>query len=142
MSESGKGAKSRGSCRLGCMVVLVVLMTGCAASPRANSSPVPLASKIVRHTTPRPGRGFPQTGDFYPLESKKLGETGGPDVRACLDANGNLTAPPVLVRSSGSVRLDEAGLRLAAAGSGHYEPATENGRPVAECFVYRIAFRL
>ena len=74
------------------------------------------------------------------MESKKLGETGGPDVRACLDANGNLTASPTLVRTSGSVRLDQAGLKLAAAGSGHYEPATENGKPVPECFVYRIVF--
>lgn len=108
--------------------LFLVLLAGCAATPS------------TRHTTPRPGVGFPETREFYPTESKAQGEAGGPAVRACIDANGVLTAPVTLVRSSGSERLDKAGLALASAGSGHYQPATDDGKPVPECFVYRILF--
>lgn len=121
------------------MTVVVLLATGCTTSPQAGSGAPAPAPDVVKQT-PRPGPGFPQTGDFYPAESKKLGETGGPIVRACLDASGKLTAPVELVKTSGSARLDEAGVALATAGSGHYRPATEAGKPVAACFAYRISF--
>jgi outer membrane biosynthesis protein TonB len=121
---------------------LLLLVSGCATPPvtQSNQATPVAAKKAVTHATPRPGQGFPQTEDFYPLQSKRLGETGTPDVRACVNADGTLSAPPTLVRTSGSVRLDEAALALAAAGSGHYMPATENGNPVSECFVFRIGF--
>jgi hypothetical protein len=49
---------------------------------------------------------------------------------------------PALAQPSGSQRLDEAALRLARAGSGHYRPTTENGAPVNACYSYRIRFEL
>jgi hypothetical protein len=72
--------------------------------------------------------------------TKKLGETGASDVRACVDITGKLTMPPTLVRTSGSPRLDQAALKLATAGSGHYLPAIEHGQLVSACFVFRIRF--
>ncbi|TLY91210.1 MAG: energy transducer TonB, partial [Gammaproteobacteria bacterium] len=45
-------------------------------------------------------------------------------------------------RSSGSARLDDGALKLAHAGSGHYRPTTEDGRPVDSCYVFRIRFEL
>jgi hypothetical protein len=38
------------------------------------------------------------------------------------------------------IALDQAALALATAGSGHYLPATDNGKPVPDCFVYKIWF--
>ncbi|MDB6014146.1 MAG: Protein containing TonB [Gammaproteobacteria bacterium] len=129
--------QSQGRYRGWLLMVVVLLTAGCATSPQTNSG---APSPNVIKQTPRPGPGFPQTENFYPLESKKLGETGGPIVRACLDEKGVLTAPVELVKTSGSARLDQAGVALATAGSGRYRPATENGKPVPACFAYRINF--
>ena len=118
-------------------VLLALLASGCATSPETGAHQSTAPSK---HNNPRPGNGFPPTGAFYPAESKSLGEVGAPNVRACVNAIGVLTAPPTLATSSGNERLDQAALALAAAGSGHYQPATDNGKPVPDCFVYKIWF--
>jgi TonB family protein len=78
--------------------------------------------------------------EFYPLEAKKLGETGAAIVRACVDTTGQLSAPPTVVRTSGSPRLDRGALELATAGSGHYLPAMEHGQHVSKCFEFQVKF--
>jgi TonB family protein len=89
-----------------------------------------------------PGRGFPNTDDFYPAASRRLAETGATTVQVCVDSQGRLASDPVITQSSGIVRLDDGALKLARAGSGHYRPTTENGQPVSSCYPYRIRFRL
>jgi periplasmic protein TonB len=89
-----------------------------------------------------PDHGFPNTDDYYPTASRRLGETGSAVVRVCVDEQGRLTALPAVVRSSGSARLDEGAIRLARAGSGHYRPTIEDGRPVNSCYAFRITFTL
>ena len=100
------------------------------------------AAKPVDRVLGGPGTGFPNTGDYYPAMARRLGEAGAAAVQVCVDANGRLTANPAIVRSSGITRLDEGALRLAQAGSGHYRPTTENGRPVGSCYAFRVRFRL
>ncbi|MGB6357057.1 MAG: TonB family protein [Steroidobacteraceae bacterium] len=63
-------------------------------------------------------------------------------VKVCVDAKGRLTSAPTMVESSESARLDEAALRLAQAGSGHYRASTEDGQPVYSCYPFRIRFEL
>jgi TonB family protein len=89
-----------------------------------------------------PGKGFPNADDFYPATSQRLGESGSVNVRACVGTDGALTTEPTIDKTSGSPRLDEGALRLAQAGSGKYMPATENGKRVASCFVFRVTFVL
>lgn len=89
-----------------------------------------------------PGVGFPNTGDYYPPAARRGDEAGSSVVSVCVDAGGRLTAAPTLVASSGFGLLDGGALRLARAGSGHYRPTTENGRPVSSCYAFRITFRL
>ena len=89
-----------------------------------------------------PGKGFPTTADYYPDASRRISETGATNVQVCVDPQGRLTGDPMLARSSGSHRIDEAALRLARAGSGQYRPTTENGQPVSSCYAYRIRFEL
>jgi len=89
-----------------------------------------------------PGAGFPETGDFYPSPSIRLGEEGLSTVRVCVDRRGRLTSEPTTVRGSGSARLDEAALKLARAGSGHYRPTTEDGQPVSSCYPFGVRFQL
>jgi hypothetical protein len=45
-------------------------------------------------------------------------------------------------QTSGSGRLDTAAIRLAKAGSGHYRPSTDDGRPVSSCYPFKIRFQL
>ncbi len=49
--------------------------------------------------------------------------SGGAEVRVCADETGKLTQDPVITRSSGDARLDEAALRIARAGAPYYRPA-------------------
>ncbi|MBS0388243.1 MAG: TonB family protein [Proteobacteria bacterium] len=88
------------------------------------------------------GAGFPSAEVFYPASAKRLGEQGVADVRVCVDGSGRLTGIPTVSQSAGSPRLDEGAIRLAQAGSGHYRPATENGRAVSSCFAIRVRFML
>jgi TonB family protein len=105
------------------------------------ASPPP-SPRPVSRVTGGPGRGFPDTEDFYPDAARRLGEQGLVTVHVCVDGAGRLTAAPSVAQSSGSARLDEGALRLARAGSGHYRSTTEDGRPVSSCYPFRIRFDL
>ena len=96
----------------------------------------------VKHVLGGPGVGFPNPDDYYPSLAKHLNEQGVGTVQVCVDANGRLTADPTMAQGTGSARLDDGALKLARAGSGHYRPTTENGRPVNSCYAFRIRFQL
>lgn len=112
-----------------------------AHPPRVSGPPVP-APKPVSLVTGGPGADFPDTADYYPPMARRMTETGTAAVRVCVDSNGRLTANPAIFQSSGSPRIDQGALNLARAGSGHYRPTTENGRPVSACYAFRIRFQL
>jgi TonB family protein len=97
---------------------------------------------VVQQLAGGPGAGFPETADFYPSPSIRLGEEGLSTVRVCVDQKGRLTSDPTTVRGSGSARLDEAALKLARAGSGHYRATTEDGQPVNSCYPFGVRFQL
>ncbi len=103
--------------------------------------PPPPPRQVVR-TAPGTLKGFPNTEDFYPPASQRLGEEGTTMVKACVGADGKLSAEPAVVKSSGHSRLDEGAIKLAKAGSGKYKPATEDGKPVNSCFDFNIKFQL
>ncbi len=115
---------------------------GPGESPGTASQEPSEPSRTVNRVLGGPGKGFPDTADYYPPASRRLAETGAATVRVCVDAEGRLTARPTVARSSGSVRLDDGALKLAQAASGHYRPTTEDGRPVDSCYVFRIRFAL
>jgi TonB family protein len=89
-----------------------------------------------------PGTGFPDTADFYPSLSIHMAEQGMSTVRVCVDPRGRLTSDPATVQGSGSMRLDQAALKLARAASGHYRASTEDGHPVDSCYSLGIRFQL
>lgn len=88
------------------------------------------------------GPGFPHPDEYYPDVARRLEEQGMTTLKVCVDARGRLTADPVAAETSGSARLDAAAIRLAKAGSGHYRPSTDDGRPVSSCYPVRIRFQL
>lgn len=102
---------------------------------------VPASPRAATRIPGGPGAGFPDTDDYYPPVSRQLGEAGTTIVQVCVDASGRLTAAPLMIRSSGKARIDGGALELAKAGSGHYRPTTENGRPVSSCYAFRVTFR-
>jgi TonB family protein len=112
-----------------------------AEQPGSVSEP-PTPARVLNRIVGGPGKGFPNSDDYYPDASRRLGEAGVASVRVCVDAYGRLTAEPRVAQSSGSVRLDASALRLARAGSGHYRPTTEDGRPVDACYPLRIRFEI
>ena len=85
---------------------------------------------------------FPAPDSFYPDASRRLGEEGTAQVKLCIGAGGRLTQPPIIIRSSGSPRLDRAAIKYGEATSGHFHPATRNGVPVTVCTVLPIKFQL
>ena len=114
-----------------------------AAVPQVATDPDAAAAQPALHRIPGgPGRDFPNTEDFYPSASKRMQETGAATVVVCVNEAGRLTREPALERSSGYVRLDQAAVKLARAGSGRYRATTENGQPVAACYPFKIRFEL
>lgn len=105
-------------------------------------APPPPAPKPVNRVMGGPSKGFPSTQDFYPPASQRLGEQGAATVHVCVGTNGRITEQPTVTQSSGSSRLDEGAVKLAKAGSGHYRPTTEDGKPINSCFQFRIKFEL
>jgi TonB family protein len=89
-----------------------------------------------------PGYGFPQTDEFYPSTARWEGTQGVTTVRVCVDPRGALSAAPTIAQSSGSAVLDAGAIALARAGSGHYRSSTEDGRPIADCYAFRVRFEL
>jgi len=113
-------------------------------SPEPYSPPLdPVTpTHVVQQVAGGPGAGFPETTDFYPSVSIRLEEEGFSTVRVCVDKRGRLTSEPTTVKGSGSTRLDEAALKLARAGSGHYRATTEDGQAVNSCYPFGIRFQL
>ena len=99
-------------------------------------------TKMIDRVVGGPGKGFPNTDDYYPMASRRLGETGVATVHACVDSKGVLSGAPTIVQSSGSARIDQGALKLAQAGSGRYRPTTEDGAPVSSCYAFRVRFTM
>lgn len=110
--------------------------------PSIPPTTTPSLPQTVKQVLGGPGVRFPNTDDFYPPQSRLLDEQGVGTVQVCVDANGRLTADPTMAQGTGSARLDDGALKLARAGSGHYRPTTENGRPVSSCYAFRVRFQL
>jgi protein TonB len=104
--------------------------------------PAPRPPQPVNRQGGGPGTGFPSTEEYYPPASKRFNEEGYVTVHVCVGPNGKLTEDPTVAQTSGSARLDEAAIKLAKAGSGHYRPTTEDGQPVNSCLPFRIKFAL
>jgi protein TonB len=81
----------------------------------------------------------PDTFDYYPTTSRNLGEEGKVRVRICVGTNGRVSEAAVS-ETSGVERLDEAGVRLAK--QYRFKPATEDGKPIAQCFLLPVSFSL
>ena len=113
-----------------------------AVPTQQHAAPAPPPRPAGPSSPPKIGKGFPNTDDFYPDASRRLGEEGVSVVHACVGPNGKLSEAPSIATSSGKDRLDQAALKVAQAGSGKFTPAVEDGKPVGACFNFGIRFKL
>lgn len=81
----------------------------------------------------------PDTFDYYPNTSRNLGEEGRTRIRLCVGTNGRVTEATV-DQTSGFPRLDEASVRMAK--QFRFRPATQDGKPIPQCFVQPISWSL
>jgi TonB family protein len=69
------------------------------------------------------------------------GHANSATVRVCVDEKGKLRQDPAIVRSSGRPSLDQAAVKIAAAGSAFYRPDTSSdGAPTSGCAELAITF--
>ncbi len=80
-----------------------------------------------------------QTAPEYPREARRAGHEGTVWMRALVDVKGNVTKTKV-AKSSGSKSLDESA--KAAAIKNRFEPAQNDGKPVAVWIAYKVVFSL
>jgi|SRR5450631_163434 protein TonB len=102
--------------------------------------PAPPPPHASSKTNPTTGKNFPNSADYYPAASMRLGEEGSAIVHACVAPTSKLSEDPTIAKTSGSARLDEGAIKLAKAG--RYVAGTEDGKPVTGCFNMSIKFQL
>lgn len=108
---------------------------------RPVAAPPPVRAAVAG-TAIGAGKGMPSTDEYYPSSARRLGQEGLVAVTLCVGPDGKLTKAPTVVKSSGTASLDEAALRYAQATSGHWKPATEDGKPVEKCSQLPVRFTL
>jgi protein TonB len=104
--------------------------------------PPPMPRPSVPGTPLGQGRGFPNSEDYYPSGARRLGQEGISTVAVCVGPDGKLSKEPSVEKSSGTASLDEAALKLVHAASGHFKPATQEGKPIEACGKLPIRFTL
>jgi protein TonB len=116
-------------------------LTNVTDQPRPPAPPPPPAppAQVTKVPPKLAARGNPDTEEYYPPSSKRLGEQGNVVVNACIGVN-NRVSEATIQTSSGFERLDEAALKYARAL--RYVAGTENGKPAPACFAFRVRFQL
>jgi len=83
--------------------------------------------------TPAAAANAPDTSVSPPLP--RQGKVG---VCVCVDEAGKLAHAPIVLQSAGDSGLDKAAIEIAA--TGRYQPSTQNGKAVSDCFPLTVKF--
>jgi protein TonB len=81
----------------------------------------------------------PDLRDYYPSASINLKEEGNVRVRLCVSTAGRVTEATVAEPST-FARLNEAATKIAK--QYRFKPATEDGKPIAQCFLLPVKFNV
>jgi TonB family protein len=98
-------------------------------------TPLPAASQAAE---PVAGGTAQIAGDGRQIDSG--GHANSVTVHACVDESGKLKQDPTIVHSSGKTAVDQAAVRIAAAGSAYYRLDTSLNGPVSSCAQLTIRF--
>jgi protein TonB len=102
--------------------------------------PPPVAREPVRTRVSLDTKRSPPTDDYYPDSSRRNGEAGVVQIRACSGPDGRTSGDATVSKSSGFPKLDEAAVRWAK--RARWNPATEDGKPVQACSDFNVRFVL
>jgi outer membrane biosynthesis protein TonB len=83
---------------------------------------------------------LPDSEDYYPDELRRLRVQGATNMQVCVDERGVRRGEPQIEQTSGSERLDMAALNVAR--HGRYARSVQGETPVANCYHFRIIFKL
>ena len=117
-------------------ITLAWASQGSTGETRATTSRSPDARGASAPITAAPARVM---GD--PRQDDAGSQANSVTVRVCADATGKLTQDPTIVRSSGRASLDQAAVKIAAAGAAYYRPdAGSSGAAASGCAQLAIRF--
>jgi protein TonB len=109
---------------------------------KAPTAPPPAPKPKAAATEPRSDPKRPITQPEYPATSVRLGEEGAVILKFMVQPNGRVDGNTIsVVESSGSERLDKAAMAEARK-AWKFIPATEDGKPVAAWYQFRVVFEL
>jgi TonB family protein len=83
---------------------------------------------------------LPDTEEYYPPDLRRAGIQGAANIRVCVDERGIRQGEPTVEKSSGNDRLDLGALNVAR--HGRYARAVQGGSPVANCYRFKINFKI
>jgi TonB family protein len=83
---------------------------------------------------------LPDTEEYYPPDLRRAGIQGATNIRVCVDERGIRQGEPTIEKSSGNDRLDLGALNVAR--HGRYARAAQGGLPVANCYRFKINFKI
>jgi protein TonB len=108
--------------------------------------PVPVAPppqpvrEAVRVAARLDARRSPSTDDYYPESSRRNGDEGVVQIRACTTTDGRTSGDATVAKSSGFPKLDEAAVKWAK--RARFQPATEDGKPIEACTNFNVRFKI
>jgi periplasmic protein TonB len=103
-------------------------------------APPPPPREPVRVAARLDAKRSPSTDDYYPESSRRNGEEGVVQIRACTTTDGRSSGDATVAKSSGFTKLDEAAVRWAK--RARFSPATEDGRPIEACTNFNVRFKI
>jgi periplasmic protein TonB len=111
--------------------------------PVAQAEPefTPASVTLAVPDTPLRYQAVRPSDDYYPPHAIRMEAEGAAIVRACVDAAGQLSGRPTVVRTSRESLLDGAAVRWASEAL-RFQPATRAGVAIASCKEFRVSFNL
>lgn len=116
---------------------LIVETTTQPVPPSPPSPPQPVARPVNRVSAKVTYQ--PDLRDFYPSVSINLKEEGNVKVRLCVSTAGKVTDATV-AEPAKYQRLNDAAVKIAK--QYRFKPATEDGKPVDQCFLLPVKFNV
>jgi periplasmic protein TonB len=101
--------------------------------------PAPVARQPVTTPVKLDLKRSPSTDDFYPESSRRNGDVGVVQIRACSSPDGRTAGEATVAQSSGFPKLDEAAVKWAR--RARWIAATEDGKPVQACSSFNVRFK-
>jgi TonB family protein len=100
----------------------------------------PPQQKALAHCDPSAAPAAAAAKGSAASANPPLPRQGKVGVCVCVDESGKLAHAPTVLQSAGDSGLDKAAIDIAT--TGHYQPSTQNGKAVSDCFPLTVKFEV